>query len=90
MENSYLATKVSFCQQFYRVAKQLGISYEELRELFILDPRVNPSHTFIYEDKPYWDSHCLNKDVIAIAEEYDMQLLKDVINFNEFCKIDNN
>lgn len=89
MENSYLATKVSFCQQFYRVAKQLGISYEELRELFILDPRVNPSHTFIYDDKPYWDSHCLNKDVAAIAEEYDMQLLKDVINFNELCKIEN-
>lgn len=86
MENSYLATKVSFCQQFYRIAQEIGVTYEELRELFILDPRVNPSHTFIYEETPYWDSHCLNKDVPAIAEAYDAQLLKSVINFNEKCK----
>ena len=69
MENSYLATKVSFCQQFYNLAEQIGVDYEELRELFILDPRVNPSHTFVYRDKPYWDTVCLNKDVIKFNEE---------------------
>lgn len=83
MENCWLATKVSFCNQFYDIAKKCDINYEELRELFILDPRVNPSHTFVYEDKLYWDSHCLNKDVLAIAETYDAELLKAVINFNE-------
>ena len=83
MENSFLATKVSFCQQFYNIAEKIGVSYEELRELFILDPRVNPSHTFVYRDKPYWDSMCLNKDVPAIAETYDATLLKNVIEFNE-------
>lgn len=83
MENAYLATKVSFCNQFYDIAEKVGVDYEELRELFILDPRVNPSHTFVYRDKPYWDSHCLNKDVPAIAEEYDATLLKDIITFNE-------
>ena len=86
MENSYLATKVSFCNQFYDIAEQIGVSYEELRELFILDPRVNPSHTFVYRDKPYWDSHCLNKDVSAIATEYDAELLFDVIKFNKHRK----
>ena len=88
MENSYLATKVSFCQQFYRIAKEIGVSYEELRELFILDPRVNPSHTFVYKDTPYWSSHCLDKDVPAIAEEYDAEFLKSVIEYNDLCKID--
>ena len=83
MENSWLATKVSFCHQFYDIAKKCNVNYEELRELFILDPRVNPSHTFVYEDKPYWDSHCLNKDVSAVAETYDAELLKAVIDFNE-------
>lgn len=82
MENSYLATKVSFCNQFFDIAEALGVDYEELRELFVLDPRVNPSHTFTYRDKPYWDSHCLNKDVKAIAEAFNAQLLKDVITFN--------
>lgn len=83
MENSWLATKVSFCNQFYDIAKKCEVNYEELRELFILDPRVNPSHTFVYKDKDYWESHCLDKDVPAIANTYDAELLKDVIDFNE-------
>lgn len=87
MENAYLATKVSFCNQFYDIAESIGIDYEELRELFILDPRVNPSHTFVYRNHPYWDSHCLNKDVRAIAEECDAEFLKSVISFNEKRKI---
>ena len=84
MENSWLATKVSFCNQFYEIAKAHGISYEELRELFILDPRVNPSHTFVYEDAPYWSSHCLDKDVAHIAgNEPCATLLKDILRFNK-------
>lgn len=86
MENSWLATKVSFCAQFYQIAKKHNISYEELRELFILDPRVNPSHTFVYDDHPYWESHCLDKDVRAIAKSEEAKLLLDIIDFNEKCK----
>lgn len=86
MENSWLATKVSFCNQFNLIAQQLGVDYEELRELFILDPRVNPSHTFVYKDRPYWDSHCLNKDVPTIAKYSNAELLKAIIEFNEHCK----
>lgn len=82
MENSFLATKVSFCQSFFNICKELDINYDELRELFILDPRINPAHTFVYEDTPYWDSHCLNKDVPAIAEQFNVELLKKVIEFN--------
>lgn len=82
MENCWLATKVSFCGQFYILAEKCGVDYESLRELFILDPRVNPSHTFIYKNKPYWDSHCLNKDVPAITYAYDADFLKHVVDFN--------
>ncbi|MBQ3477505.1 MAG: hypothetical protein IJH25_04965 [Clostridia bacterium] len=88
MENSYLAMKVSFCGQFFDIAEKVGVCYEELRELFVLDPRVEPSHTFVYRDKPYWDSHCLNKDVRAIAGAYDARLLLDMIAFNEERKND--
>ena len=75
--------KVSFCNQFANICKQAGVQYEDVRELFILDPRVNPSHTFVYNDKPYWDSHCLNKDVRAIAETQNAELLSSIITFNE-------
>jgi UDP-glucose 6-dehydrogenase len=83
MENCWLATKVSFCNQFFDIANAANVNYEELRELFILDPRVNPSHTFVYREQPYWDSKCLNKDVPAIANTFNAPLLKSVIDFNE-------
>ena len=83
MENSYLAMKVSFCNQFYDIAEQEGVCYEELRELFVMDPRVDPSHTFVYRDTPYWDSHCLNKDVKAISYEYLADLLKGIVDYND-------
>lgn len=86
MENSFLATKVSFCVQFWEIAKQFGIDYEELRELFVLDKRVGAAHTFVYDDAPFWESHCLDKDVPAIAEMSDATLLKEVIKYNESCR----
>ena len=86
MENAFLATKVSFCCQFWEIARQIGVDYPELRELFILDPRVNPSHTFVFDDYPYWNTLCLNNDVTAIADAYDAELLKSVIAYNKKCR----
>lgn len=87
MENSYLATKVSFCTQFYNICQKYNLSYEELRELFILDNRVNASHTFVYKDHPYWSTHCLDKDVPHIAYTEDAELLIDVCSFNNKQKV---
>jgi len=89
MENSFLAMKVSFCNEFYRVAKKMGISYDELREAWLLDPRIGRSHTYVFEDTPYWSSKCLDKDVPAIiawAERelsYEMKLMKNVVEVNK-------
>ena len=83
MENSWLAYKVSFCIDFYELCKKHGLNYEELRELFVLDPRVNPSHTFVYEDHPYFCSHCLNKDVPAIANHEGIESLKTILKENK-------
>lgn len=85
-ENSFLATKVSFAVAFFQIAESLGVCYEELRELFTLDPRIDPSHTFVYREKPYWDTHCLNKDVPAIAEATGNEFLMAVVNFNKNCR----
>lgn len=90
MENSFLATKVSFCNQFYDICKNNSISYEELRELFLLDPRIEPTHTFVYDNKPYWDSHCLNKDVPHIAVTQQAPLLQSIVDFNNSRKVDKN
>lgn len=87
MENSWLATKVAFCNEFYRLAAHFGSDYEELRKLWLLDPRVNPSHTFVYTRAPYYASHCLSKDIPAIItaarrEGYEMPLLGAIDEIN--------
>ena len=66
MENCWIATKVTFCNEFATIAKALGVDYCKLRECWLADPRVSPSHTFVYNDTPYYDSHCLNKDIPAL------------------------
>lgn len=68
MENCFLALKVTFCSEFKLIADRLGITYEELREVFIMDSRMGESHTFVYEHQPYYDSHCLNKDIPALIQ----------------------
>lgn len=87
MENSWLANKVTFCNEFKRIADLIGVDYNELRELWLMDPRINRSHTFVYNDHPFYDSHCLNKDIPALIAfckriGYNPKLLEQVVNSN--------
>ena len=86
MNNSFLANKVSFCVQFWEIAQKIGADYEMVREGFLLDPRTNPSHTFVFDDHPYWTSHCFDKDVRAIAETFDAKYLLNLVDYNEEMK----
>lgn len=45
MENCFLATKVAFVNQFFDISNSLGVDFEELRKLWLADPRVGFSHT---------------------------------------------
>ncbi|MBR6612939.1 MAG: hypothetical protein IKK93_12070 [Campylobacter sp.] len=94
MENCWIATKVTFCNEFAEIAKGFDIDYNELRELWLADSRVSPSHTLVYPDKPYFDSHCLNKDVPALInfcekQGIDTPLMKWVLNIRDAKKEQN-
>ena len=91
MENSYLAMKVVFCNEFYRICKAFNVNYTELRELFVADPRIDKSHTFVYEKYPYYDSKCFNKDIPAFVEcckqnGYNADFIKAIIETNNKFK----
>ncbi len=93
MENCWLANQVSFANEFYRIAKIFDIDYIELRELFICDSRVSPANTYVYEQAPYWDSHCFNKDIPAIIEAskkagYLPEILNNMLEVNNKFKKD--
>ncbi|NOU62714.1 hypothetical protein GC096_01470 [Paenibacillus sp. LMG 31461] len=77
MENCFLALKVSFCNEFYDIAGAHGIDYNELREVWLEDPRIGRSHTFVYEDNRGYGGKCLPKDVnalISFAEDKDVNV----------------
>jgi UDPglucose 6-dehydrogenase len=65
MENSFLAAKVAFVNQFYDIAQALGVDFEELRRLWLLDSRVGESHTRVTAERGF-AGRCLPKDLHAI------------------------
>lgn len=87
-ENSFLATKVTFCNEIYNIAKAFGVDYNELRELWLLDGRIGRSHTAVFDDKRGFGGKCLPKDVNAIVKAsqkagYDPKLIKAVLAVND-------
>lgn len=68
MENSFLALKVIFCNEFFDIAKSFEVDYHELRELWLLDPRIEPTHSFVFPDSRGFAGGCLPKDIDAIVE----------------------
>ena len=85
MANTMLAAKVSLCVQFWEIANQLGVNYSELRELVLQDERFSRAHTFVYSDKPFWRSHCFDKDLPALTMFSNAPLIEAVIKYNRDC-----
>ena len=67
MENAFYATKVTFCNEFYEIAKAMGLDYNRVRETWLLDPRISRDHTFVYPDNRGYGGACLPKDLSAIV-----------------------
>ncbi len=92
MENSFLATKVTFCNQFFEIAKALDVNYDELREMWLADGRIGRSHTAVFAHKRGFSGKCLPKDVNAIVyastkNGYKPKLLESVLEVNkEYAK----
>ncbi len=89
--NSFLATKVTFFNEFYRLALSLGVDIDLFRETLLNDPRIGRSHSFVYRDHPFWQSHCFDKDIQAIIRDaqkhgINMPLLEAMFNVNESHK----
>lgn len=88
MENAYLANKVIFCNEMYEICKKLNINYNVTREIWIADPRIGASHTFVYENNRGYSGSCLPKDISSLqyqAKEnnVDTTLIDAIIKKNE-------
>lgn len=69
VENTFFATKVAYCYEVAEICKQAGLDWNEVRELWLLDPRVNPMHTAVFEENDLcYSGKCLPKDLSGLIE----------------------
>lgn len=88
MENSYIAAKVSFVNEFRNICEALGADWHTVRQGWLLDPRVSPFHTAAFQSAPGFDGKCIPKDlcaIIASATEagYSPSLLIEILRSND-------
>ena len=88
MENSFLATKVAFVNQFYDISAVFGAEWHKVREGWLLDERIGRSFSLVFASDRGFGGKCLPKDISAIitAAEvvgYDASILKAVMEYNK-------
>ena len=82
MLNNFLSVKVAFCNQYFDIAQNYGVDYNELRELWLLDERIGSTHTVITEERAF-GGKCFPKDIRAmIASQPDATILKAAYEYN--------
>ena len=94
MENCFLATKVTFVNDFRRLAEAMDVDFLKLREIWLADPRVGRSHTFAYKENPGFSGSCLPKDLLAISHharytvKQPLELVESLLRINEKMRKD--
>jgi UDPglucose 6-dehydrogenase len=88
IENTFFATKVTFSNEVYDLANLYGVDYNELRECWLADPRVNRNHTLVFPESRGYGGKCFPKDLKALIKDaegrgYSADLLKAVDRANE-------
>lgn len=88
MENAFIAIKVTFVNEMYEIAQAMDVNFHDLRELWLLDPRVSRYFSFVHKKDRGFGGKCLPKDVNALVykareEGYEAEFLKEVLKSNE-------
>jgi nucleotide sugar dehydrogenase len=90
MMNSYLATKVTFMNEFYQLAKHSEVEWDDMKYLAAKDPRIGITHMSVpgTEGQFGWGGACFPKDIAAIITEaidnnLDFELLQRVEDINK-------
>jgi UDPglucose 6-dehydrogenase len=92
MENSFLATKVAFVNEFYDISTKFGANWHTVREGWLLDQRIGRPFTSVFKDSRGFGGKCLPKDTSAIIKASELQgytptLMKAVVDYNKSIQI---
>jgi UDP-glucuronate decarboxylase len=69
--NSFLATKVAFCNEFYTFCRVKGIDYTTVAKYACADSRIGSSHTTVpgHDGKYGFGGTCLPKDTVSLRNQ---------------------
>ena len=70
------------------------LDWNIVREGWLLDPRVNPMHTAVFQNERGFKGKCLPKDTRALETfgkliGADTRILTSVLDYNEYIKEEN-
>ena len=89
--NSFLATKLSFCNEMYEFCKKKNIDYDIVKDIAVKDKRIGKSHTNVpgSDGKTGFGGICLPKDMNSLLfqmnEVYmNSYIIKASINRNNY------
>lgn len=85
-DNAGLAAKLIYFNSVYRICKEFGASYEEVRQAIGLDDRIGIAHSIVPspDDGLYgFGGHCLPKDLLAIADIDDLGFFQAIDYINK-------
>jgi len=70
--NCFLATKVSFCNEIYRLCQALRLNYDTISSIASTDPRITPSHINVPgpDGKCGFGGTCFPKDVASLIHQF--------------------
>ena len=79
--NTFLALKVSFCNEIYEFCQKKGINYENVRLLAAADPRINLSHTNVPgpDGQLGYGGTCFPKDMHNLLQQMNKISMKSYI-----------
>jgi len=71
-KNSFLAVKVSFCNEIYEYCQKKNIDYNTVKNIVTLDKRITSSHTQVPgpDGKKGYGGTCFPKDIKALVYEF--------------------
>ena len=82
--NTLFATKVTFMNSMYDVAKKMNVNFEQATELLSKHPWMGSYHFMVpgTDGKRGFGGPCLPKDTECLVKEHDVELLKKVLELN--------
>ncbi len=71
--NTFLALKVSFCNEIYDLCQSKNINYDIVSKIATLDPRIGPSHSGVpgHDGRRGFGGTCFPKDTTALLREFE-------------------